>query len=215
MNEQKIYSNLKYNLSFKKNFYKKDEANNKKLLYENNNLYSDFSYKNQHRTNSNDFIKRKKYITNIKGYNTKKEKQRIQNHSNVDINVFNKELSTSSIYSNNSQVKSNSKLNNYNFKRRDYSSNSNINLNNNAYNEIIQLRTEISERTKSSYINNKNDIKQINNNINNIYYSKKNYPYNNSSNRNNIHYTKNNNYSKNIASKKLNYQLKYESHQQK
>ena len=38
--------------------------------------------------------------------------------------------------------------------------------------------------------------------------------YNNiSSNRNNIHYTKNNKYTKNIISKKLNFQLNYESNQ--
>ena len=53
-----------------------------------------------------------------------------------------------------------------------------------------------------------------NNLIDNIKYSKRNYAYNNSSNRNNIHYTKNNKYTKNIASKKLNFQLNYESNQQ-
>ena len=83
----------------------------------------------------------------------------------------------------------------------------------------MQLKTEISERTKSSYFNNKNGIKPINNInfMNNIQNSKKNYIYNNnnSSNRNNIHYTKNYKNTKNIISKKLNFQLNYESNQQK
>ena len=155
---------------------------NNKLLYEKKyNLYCDYSNKNQHRTNSNDIsIKRRAYINNMNGY-YKKEKDGKQNHSNVDINKLNRELSTSSIVSNNSQIKQN-KINNNN-RRRDYSSNNN--LSNNTYNDIIQLKTEISERNKNSYFNNKNDIKRImnnniinnNNNINflliNIFFYKK------------------------------------------
>ena len=209
----KLCQNLKYNLSFKKNYERNSQLNNNNLLYENNNynIYSDHSHKTKNRTNSNDInIKRRAYITNI-------NKERIQNHSNIDIKLLNKDFSSSSILSSNSQVKNN----NYNDKniyiinkRRDYSSNSNIN--NNTYNDITQLKTEISERTKSSYFINKNDINLINNNlIRNIKFSKKNFDLNNSSNRNNIHYTKNNNYTKNLVSKKLNFQINYESNQHK
>ena len=205
--------NMSINKIINNNFNNNNDNN--KLLYEKKyNLYCDYSNKNQHRTNSNDIsIKRRAYINNIKGY-YKKEKDGKQNHSNVDIKKLNRELSTSSIVSNNSQIKQNK-----NYRRRDYLSNNN--LSNNTYNDIIQLKTEISERTKNSYFNNKNDIKPINNNLinnnnNNIIYTKKEYRYNNSSsNRDNIHYTKNNKYTKNIVSKKLNFQLNYESNQQK
>ena len=217
-NDKRVYANLKYNLSFKKkNIYKNPDTNNNydnnKLLY-NNNLYSDYSYKTQHRTNSNDInMKNRSYITNINGYNYKKENEGIHNHSNLDINILNREFSTSSILSSNSQIKLNK-----NSKRRDFSNNSNI-KNNTYNNDIMQLKTEISERTKSSYFNNKNGIKPINNInfMNNIQNSKKNYIYNNnnSSNRNNIHYTKNYKNTKNIISKKLNFQFNYESNQQK
>ena len=77
-----------------------------------------------------------------------------------------------------------------------------------------QLKTEISERTKNSFFN-YNENNRINNNmINNIKYSKKNYEHINNSNRNNIHYSKNK-YTKDIKSKKLDFQLNYESNQYK
>ena len=208
--DKKAYSNLKYNLSFKKsNDYNNSDANNNKLLYDNN-LYADYSYKTQHKINSNDInINKRAYISNINGYNYKKENEGGHNHSNLESNSLNRDFSASSYLSSNSQINPN-----HTYKRRDYSSNSN-NINNHTYNDVIQLKTEISERTKCSYFNNKNDMKQMNNNlIDNIKYSKRNYAYNNSSNRNNIHYTKNNKYTKNIASKKLNFQLNYESNQQ-
>ena len=216
--EQKPYANLKYNLSFKKNFEINSENNNKLLYNDDNDCYYEHSNKNQHRTNSNDIhVKRRKYITNINGCHFRKEKEGIQNHSNVDINIFNRDFSTSSILSSNSQIKQN-KNNNYN-KKRDYSNNRNIN--NNNYNDVVQLKTEISERAKSSYfkkgLNSKNNY-LVNNitNINNIKHPKKQTDYNNnSSNRDNIRYTKNNKFTKNIMSKKLNFQLNYESNQQK
>ena len=49
---------------------------------------------------------------------------------------------------------------------------------------------------------------------NNIKYTKKNYEHINNSNRNNIHYTKNK-CTKDITSKKLDFQLNYESNQHK
>ena len=128
--------------------------------------------KYQHRTNSNDLnVKRRTYITNINGHYFEKERE-MQNHSNVDINMINRDFSSSSILSSNSQIKQNKNniIYNENKRKRDFSSNSNVNnINNNTYNDIIQLKTEISERTKSTYFNNKNNMNLENNNyINNI-----------------------------------------------
>ena len=212
-NEQKQYSNLKYNLSFKKNFDSQSEIScNNNLLYKNN-VYNDYSNKNQHRANSNDIkIKRREYITNINKNYFRKEKDVLQNHSNVDIIKLNREFSSSSILSSNSQVQP-SINNNYHYRKRDISIN---NKKNNYYNNKVQLKTEISERTKGSFFNNNKICNNLinNNMVNNIKYSKKKCEHFNNSNRNNIHYTKNK-CTKNIASKKLDFQLNYESNLQK
>jgi hypothetical protein len=212
---QKPYVNLKYNLSFKKNFEQNSEKNSHKSLYNNNDFYHENRNKNQHRTNSNDITKkRRKYITNINECLYIRQKDGQQNHSNVEINILNRDYSSSSLLSNNSQIK---QKNNYidNNKKRDHSNNRNIN--NNNYNDLIQLKTEITERAKSSYF--KSDINSMNckNMINNVNYCKK-YNYdcgNNISHRNNIRYTKNGKCNDNITSKKLNFQLNYESNQYK
>ena len=183
--DQKSCSYLNYNL------------NNNKILNENNNTYYFFQNKNKHRTKSNDHnIKRKNYLKNLSENNFIKEDQDKKMNSNK--NILNKDFSSSSILSNNSQI-----MINKNKGRDSYS-----NLNNNVYNDHSQLKTEISERSKGSYFNYKNSMYLINNNyINNKNISNK-YEFNNSSNRNNIHYTKNTKY---IESKNLNFQLNYES----
>ena len=222
--DQKPYVNLKYNLSFKKNFEQKSEKNSHKFLNDNNDLNHEKETKNLHRTNSNDInIRRRKYIRNINEYHFIREKDRNQNHSNVELNMLKRDFSTSSILSSNSQIKQNNNNFNNNInnnKKRDYSNNRNINNNNN---DLMQLKTEITERAKSTYF--KSDMNSINcnnnmiNNVNEINYSKKNksnYDYsNNSSHRNNIRYTKNSKFIESITSKKLNFQLNYESNQQK